>query len=140
MVAIFFKMAGKYRDVYKIVDIHVENFNRAFEYLTVPRWWFEQIGFWGPPGTPSPEDKEASPIYPLNVPSEDSQEIYAKKYPKGFYQPYQNRISQNIGEAAKSGNEMLIAICSVTVGAFLGAFITYLIITTKQNQYLPIRG
>ena len=136
----FFKMAGKYRDVYKIVDIHVENFNHAFEYLTVPRWWFEQIGFWGPPGTPSPEDQEASPIYPLNVPSEDSQEIYAQKYPKGFYQPYQNRISQNIGEAAKSGSEMLIAICSVTVGAFLGALITYFIITTKQNQYLPIRG
>lgn len=136
----FFKMAGKYRDVYKVVDIHVENFNHAFQYLSVPRWWFEQIGYWGSPGTASPGQKEASPIYPLNVPSEDSPELYAQKYPNGYYQPYPKRMSNNdIGIAAKSGNEMLIVICSGTLGAFIGALITFLIINKKHNQYLPIR-
>jgi hypothetical protein len=136
----FFEMAGKYRDVYNIEDIHVENFNRAYEYLSVPRWWFEQIGFWGAPGTAAPGEKEATPIYPLNVPSEDSQKNYEQKYPKGYYQPYPERSSDKIGNGAKSGSNMLIVICSGTIGAFLGALITYLIINQKQNLYLPIRG
>ena len=136
----FFQMVGKYRDVYKIVDIHVENFNRAFNYLTVPRWWFEQMGYWGAPGTPSPEQKEASPVYPLNVPSEDSKEIYDQKYPNGFYHPYPSMRNNNaIAKGAKSGNEMLIAICSCTFGAFLGALITYMICQQKQG-YAPILG
>lgn len=136
----FFEMAGKYRDVYKIVDIHVENFNRAYEYLSVPRWWFEQIGFWGAPGTAAPGEKEATPIYPLNVPSEDSQKNYEQKYPKGYYQPYPERSSDKIGNGAKSGSNMLIVICSGTIGAFLGALITYLIINQNKSLYLPIRG
>ena len=33
----FFEAAGTFRDMYKIVDTHTENFNMAFRYLTVPR-------------------------------------------------------------------------------------------------------
>lgn len=33
----FFEMAGKYRDVYKIVNPHAENFNEAYSYLSIPR-------------------------------------------------------------------------------------------------------
>jgi hypothetical protein len=33
----FFLLAGQYRDMYKVVDLHAENFNIAYRYLTVPR-------------------------------------------------------------------------------------------------------
>ena len=50
----FFRMAGKYRDMYKIVDTNVDNFINAYSYLTVPRSWLELIGYWGQPGSPPP--------------------------------------------------------------------------------------
>lgn len=34
---LFFVLAGTFRDMYKVVDPHTENFNQAFRYLTVPR-------------------------------------------------------------------------------------------------------
>lgn len=33
----FFTLAGTFRDLYKVVDVHTENFNLAYRYLTVPR-------------------------------------------------------------------------------------------------------
>jgi hypothetical protein len=51
----FYEMVGKYRDMYKVVNPHAENFFNAVQYMTVPRWWLEQVGFWGAPGTPPPD-------------------------------------------------------------------------------------
>jgi len=35
----FFSLVGTFRDMYKVVDPHTENFNQAFRYLTVPRYF-----------------------------------------------------------------------------------------------------
>ncbi len=34
----FFEMAGRFRDMYEIVDVHAENFNYAYRYIGVPRY------------------------------------------------------------------------------------------------------
>lgn len=83
----FFKMAGKYRDMYMIVNEHAESFSLAFKYLTVPRSWFESVGFWGRPGTPPP-DSAPVPTKPINVPSLNSPEEYSTNYPLGFTASY----------------------------------------------------
>jgi hypothetical protein len=83
----FFTMVGKYRDLYMVVDMHVDNFIHAYKYLSVPRSWLESIGYWGQPGTPPPGEKPL-PVVPINVPTEDNLEQYKAKYPNGFFQAY----------------------------------------------------
>lgn len=77
----FFEMAGRYRDILKITNPHAPNFSDAITQLSVPRWWGEQIGFWGAPGSPPPGD-EHSPVRVLTVPSEESRGDYAMRYPE----------------------------------------------------------
>ena len=59
----FYDMVGKYRDIYKVVNPHAENFMNSVQYLTVPKWWLEQVGFWGAPGSPPPDRSQVRCIY-----------------------------------------------------------------------------
>jgi hypothetical protein len=49
-------------------------------FVVAIRWWYEQIGFWGAPGTKAPSEDAPAPIYPINVPSYETPEIYQEKY------------------------------------------------------------
>ena len=81
----------------------------------MPRWWFEQIGFWGAPGTPPPDDPHPRPILPINVPSEDTSEMYKKKYPMGLAAAYPSSPL-----AAKQLKETPLAGFSAQVVAMIG--------------------
>ena len=70
-----------------MVDIHVENFIDSYEYLGAQRGWFEQIGFWGAPGTPAPGATPVG-IKAINVPSLPSMAAYSAAYPRGYDEPY----------------------------------------------------
>jgi hypothetical protein len=48
--------------------------------IRVTRWWYEQVGYWGAPGTKAPSEDSAVPVYPINVPSYETPEIYQEKY------------------------------------------------------------
>jgi len=121
----FFLMASTYRDMYVVDMPHEENFALAFSYLTVPRWWFEQIGYWGAPGTPPKDDPVPRPIHPINVPSA-SQSDYAEKYPKRMSYVYPSPFLQsaggsNGGVGAAYLGPASVAALSLAVGAAIGA-------------------
>jgi len=83
----FWAMAGKYRDMYKVTNIHVKDFPQAARYLTVPKWWLEMVGFWGPPGTATPGETGAT-VKPVNVRPQTSLEAYKQTQAAGAGQPY----------------------------------------------------
>eukprot|EP01041_Mallomonas_annulata_P009869 gene9869-20534_t len=87
----FWVMTGKYRDMYKVTFPHTENFLTAARYMTVPKWWLEQIGYWGAPGTP-PAGELPIGIKPINIPGERSMDDYKKLYPNGIGKPYASSI------------------------------------------------
>jgi hypothetical protein len=91
----------------------------------VPRWWFEQIGYWGAPGTPPKDDPVPRPIHPINVPSA-SQSDYAEKYPKRMSYVYPSPFLQSAGGSNGGvGSAYLgpasVAALSLAVGAAIGA-------------------
>jgi hypothetical protein len=88
---------GRLRDIYEIVDPHTENFSDAYAYLGALRWWYELIGYWGPPGKPPLDEKAPAPIIPINVPTLSSQEAYMAAYPKGL--PHKVQVSVALGIA-----------------------------------------
>ena len=133
----FFEMVGTYRDVYKISNPHAENFNHAFTYLTIPRWYMEQVGFWGPPGTPPPDEKKSIDIYPINVPSEDSNAIYAAKYPSGMYQPYKSSY-YSATRSQNNSSSISDLIFASLVSAALGSIFTYLLLRNRKQQYFQL--
>lgn len=88
----FFKMAGTYRDMYKVTNPHAEDFARSFKYVGVPKWWFESIGYWGAPGVPATgadgvPDKPST-IRRYTFPTERTVEDYKTKYPTDFSNAY----------------------------------------------------
>lgn len=135
----FFDMVGKYRDVYKVINPHAESFSKAFTYLNIPRWYLEQIGYWGPPGTKAPSAEKSSDIYPINVPSEDSLEIYQQKYPNGYYEPYKvnniytsDNCKSNI--AATSGGNAVNIIYAALLSATFASIVTYFILKRGEMK------
>ena len=46
----FWTITTKFRDLINIVDPHAENFLNAYDMNSIDRFWWEQVGFWGPPG------------------------------------------------------------------------------------------
>ena len=50
---------GKYHDMYRINYPFNANFLATYSYLSVPRWYYEQIGYWGAPGSPPPGEEHA---------------------------------------------------------------------------------
>lgn len=55
--------------------------------MTFHRNWLESVGYWGPPGTASP-GRTPMPVQPINIPTMDSAEAYAVKYPTGMNYTY----------------------------------------------------
>ncbi len=133
--------------MYKLTNPHAENFLYAVQYLTVPRWWLELVGYWGAPGSPPSDKKAPSPIHPINVPSYDSIADYKKIY--HHYEPNMNAIPYSWPYSCKSSESLSAASLSsasngwmgVVAGALVGAGLMLAYERTmqrKRNQYMPI--
>lgn len=146
----FWFMITKYRDIYQITDFHAENFAHSFKAVTYPRWWMEQVGYWGAPGTPS-LNRTSVPIYPINIYSEPSPEAYAKAYPEGIEVPYptkMNPLNPAYRKTEKSANSSEVVVgrsylsdfLLLAVGAAIGATVSYLYVKNdKRSGYTVIR-
>jgi hypothetical protein len=71
------------------------------------RRYLEQIGYWGSPGTPSPNVTGPIPIVPFSYPTLPGTEVaYEQAYPQGMEAPYkwysQAQIQTLIDEAQKN--------------------------------------
>lgn len=140
----FFDMAGTFRDMYRVDMPHEENFALSFRYLTVPRWWFEQIGFWGAPGTPPADDPKPRPIRPINIPSEESPAAYEDKYPRGmdntvYPSPYLEKSAGSVSGTTYSvqGIALLVGL-SVAFGVAAGVGGVMYFQKQSRGSYLPI--
>lgn len=80
----FFRMTATYRDGYKLVNPHAEDFNSGVHFLDYSRGWLEQLGYWGRPFQPPPSGRRPVPLRPVAVPSEPTQAAYEALY-KGEY-------------------------------------------------------
>lgn len=145
--AFFFESVGKYRDMYRIADPHSPEFITAYKYLAVPRWWLESTGFWGVPGSHSPDEISSVPVRPLNIPTEDSIVQYASKYgsyplgPDAFAYSSPGLSPSTTSTVRKyEQQELASRILFTVLGAIVGGCITYVIVTRRalKHQYLPI--
>jgi len=144
----FFIVAGKYRDIYKVVNPHTEEFLNAYTLLSVPRSFMEWSGFWGPPGTPPPGDTRPLPVKPVNVPSEDSLEIYDSKYPFGMDFTYTWPFNYIYTKASieeinsdRNADRWLGVFIGLSIGIIGSCVCTYIMnrYTKQKNFYLPIQ-
>ena len=139
-------MAGKYRDMYMMINPHAENFKQAVGYITYPRWWLEQIGFWGAPGQPPPDKTEPMPVHVLNIPTLESRSEYDARYPEGedinYKFPY-----EYTGLTAKPEEIVIVPTSEswwntilCTAMGFIGGVIAMLIRENmaQKHAYLPI--
>lgn len=137
----FFMMAGKYRDMYKVVDTHAENFINAYTYLTVPRQWLELIGYWGQPGSPPPDADKPIGVRPINIPAEDSPEAYAKKYPEGMTFTYSWPYNSRTAIATASSRTSLSRVLDVVIGLVAGVIVALIAgkLFQRRHPYLPLQ-
>jgi hypothetical protein len=127
-----------------VTNPHAENFLFAYTYTAVPRWWFEQIGYWGPPGTPPPDEEKPIPIKPINVPSLQSPAEYEAAYPRGFDQPYPwtpPLVASSSPYSEKSTRNATMVSTAVTfiMGITIGGSVVALLMKHSQRSYLPIK-
>jgi hypothetical protein len=143
-------MVGKYRDMYVITDPHAENFKVAYRYITISRQWLEIMGFWGVPGSPPHDKTSPVPVKPINVPTQDTPEDFAKT---GYFTPYaiptvyqqttnptqQNPAitTQSSSTSISSGSFYLSLFISLIFGVALGVMGS--LFFTKRHDYSPIR-
>ena len=109
----------------------------VFLYLISFRWWFEQIGFWGAPGTPPPDEKTPVDIYPINIPAMPKDD-YKKIYPNGVDKPYSSMKSAT-DTTTKSGlkgfvNDTMMSLgFSFVIGGILGGGIVALLLKNSKG-------
>jgi hypothetical protein len=121
--------------------LQLEEFIDAVEYMRAPRWWFELIGYWGSVGAKDPTAKFASPIKPFNVPTEDSQEIYNKKYPNGYYKAYSSSSSSSSSSSNNNSSVTLFnVIFLILFFSVISSISTFFYLNRYYyNQYLAIK-
>ena len=115
------------------------------------RWWLEQIGFWGAPGTPPPDVLAPDGIPVLTVATESSREAYAAKYPDGFGAPYEwvspvayHSALQQIEELEAERDSLQDRLNYLAVGtaivAVMGLFLACFFVNraNKGSPYQPI--
>lgn len=126
--------------MYKVTNTHVENFAQAYRYLGVPRWWFEQIGYWGQLGANAPSEKSPSPVRHYSFPTENSLEAYRAKYPRGYNAsvPYYG-MSLVVLECIINSS-VLMLLMYVYIGSTLGASATEGDYFTGSSSVLPSVG
>lgn len=107
--------------------------------LSTPRWWFEQIGFWGAPGTAPADEESPIGILAINVPAESSPEAYREKYPEGFKAPY--TASSSSGGATTAGNvgmsTLVLTVVIFLLGICIGGGLTMLMVKNR-GAYAPL--
>jgi hypothetical protein len=132
--------------MYEIVNPNVESFNDAYAYLGAPRWWFEQIGFWGPPGTPPPDEEKPIPIKPMTIPTMSSPEAYKEAYPNGYDEPYpwspplmKSAFGGGYLGNSASSEVYVSVIIAFFIGTTIGGSVMALCMKhAKGTSYLPI--
>jgi hypothetical protein len=140
----FWFMITKYRDIYQITDFHAENYHNANTHMIYPRWWMEQIGYWGAPGTPF-TNRTSVPIYPINVVGEVSMAVYQSVFPDGIGAPYPTKGNPNdpmhsywFGDV-ETQNSVLSHLLSMAVGGSIGVAVTYFVVMQdKRRGYTAI--
>lgn len=95
----FYRMVGKYRDIYIVENPHAESFSSAFRFMTFSRSWLEIMGFWGVPGTPPHDKTTPMAVKPINVPTYDTMKAYQHAYapypaPSVFYQDSTDAVNE----------------------------------------------
>lgn len=141
--------------MYMIDYPNTSNFLDAYTYLSVPRWYYEQIGYWGAPNTPPPGEEHAQGIKPFNVPTEPTVDAYKEKYPDGFYQPYKmceekkaatavpvapaTVAADHVSAAAPGGLSMGAVFAALLVGLVGGIGGTLLYVKKQYSGYELIR-
>jgi hypothetical protein len=131
----FFQMAGRFRDMYEVVDPHTENFIDAYAYLGAPRWWFEQIGFWGAPGTPPGDELAPIGIHAITVPAEATAAAYREKYPEGYESPYTWTTASGPKAASVASSSFSATLAVFLVGIAIGGVVAALILRNKAGNY-----
>ena len=117
--------------------------------LGVPRWWLEQIGYWGNLGAP-PADKDVPvPIPRYNIPTLQSREAYEAAYPDGMEAPYPSRVlpasdttsapsaSPNVVGSYNTSDVFVGFMCFLS-GLGLGLVAATLYYRSQNQGYLPI--
>ena len=106
-------------------------------YFYFCRWWFEQIGFWGAPGT-APSD-EVSPvgIRAINVPAENSPDAYKERYPNGFTASYSTSVTAAPVVATSGLATLIIALFIFLAGLGIGGGLAVLA-EKNRSTYLPL--
>lgn len=105
----FYRMVGKYRDIYIVENPHAESFSSAFRFMTYSRQALENMGFWGVPGTPPHDKTSPMPVTPINVPTYNTMAAYLQAYvpypvPSVYYTGSENEGSTNTGDSTDSGS------------------------------------
>ena len=100
--------------------------------LLSSRWWFEQIGFWGAPGTPPADESAPVGILAINVPAEPSPEAYRERYPDGFGTPYTSSISAGTAPAESVGMSTIVfSVFIFLLGTVIGGCLTMLTVKNR---------
>jgi hypothetical protein len=112
------------------------------------RWWFEQIGFWGEPGTAAPGENSPAPLRPYTFPSENSLAEYKLKYPRGFNTSFTHQNSAEYSILANQNDilyrRMNHAYAGLIISGLGGLFIGIVLTTMyhRHNQrkfgYMPL--
>jgi hypothetical protein len=96
------------------------------------RWWFEQIGFWGAPGTAPPDEAAPIGIHAINVPAEPSPVAYQEKYPDGFTAPYSTAVAGTQEIPSSVGlSSLLLAVVIFLLGIGIGGGLTMLMVKNR---------
>jgi len=148
----FWNITGTYRDMYRIVNPHVSNFLYSYQYIEVERWVYQNMGYWGAPGTPPPDATEPISVLPINVPTlttATSPESYAEVYPNGVFQPYTIDCYSSKSEVVLTSPSTLDGASSIVssplamlvLGFVVGVMGTFFVnrhTNNQKHQYLPV--
>ena len=114
--------------LYLIYDVH---------YFHICRWWFEQIGFWGAPGTAPSDEVSAVGIRAINVPAESSPDAYKERYPNGFTASYSTSAPASTVVATSGLATIIIALFIFLAGLGIGGGLAVLA-EKNRSPYLPL--
>ena len=101
------------------------------------RWWFEQIGFWGAPGTAPSDETAPIGILAINVPAENSPDAYKSRYPNGYTAPYSTASSPIAAVVGSGMSTLVLSVFIFLAGVGIGGGAAMLIVKNR-GPYTPL--